>query len=150
MISLAAGGSVINFSDRFSLPSMAGVFPANVVAGLATVSGTDGPATQNNIQSPQAGNGAQGTAVAGAGEYGTPYNLQTGQIRYAPMPPMAVTQITAKNPSRQWPTSAYVVYTTNAGSPNAITTNTNPITFVTTSIENTVCVIYCYLVYKAN
>jgi len=51
---------------------------------------------------------------------------------------MAVTHITAKNRSPQWPTSQYVVYPTVTGSPNAVTTITQPITFSASSIENTV------------
>lgn len=135
IISAATGGVVINYSGRFTLASMDGTFTPTVIAGLKTVTGTAGPPTENDIQAPQVG-GTQ--AAAGAGQYGTPYTAQTGQIRYAPMPPMAQTQITAKNASPQWPTSAYTVYAGAAGSPNAISTQTQPITFSTVSIENTV------------
>ena len=140
MISAATGGSVVNFSDRFSIGGMDGVFPPLVTAGLATVTGTAGPPTQNNIQAVQqpAPGGATNPAIA-AGGYTVAYTLQTGPIRYAPMPPMAVTSITAKGQSMQWPTSAYTVYPQPAGSPNAITTNTLSQTFAASSIENTVC-----------
>lgn len=138
VISAATGGSVINFSNRFSISGMTGVFPQAVTDGLKTVSGTAGPATQNNVQAVQAGaGGGQATAVAGGG-YGVAYNLQSGQIRYAPMPPMAATKIMVKGQSRQWPTSAYTVYTAPVGSPNAITTNTMSLTFSASSMENTV------------
>jgi len=70
--------------------------------------------------------------------YDVPYTLQTASIRYAPMPPMAQTQITAKNASPQWPTSAYTVYKTIAGSPNAVTTHTAQVTFSVSSREATV------------
>jgi hypothetical protein len=119
---------------------MDGVFPPVVTAGLATVSGTAGPPTQNDIQAvqqPGAGGAGATPAVAG-GEYTVAYTLQTGPIRYAPMPPMAVTSITAQGQSRQFPTSAYTVYPAAAGTPNAITTNTMSITFSVSSIENTV------------
>lgn len=56
------------------------------------------------------------------------------------MPPMAQTKITAKNASPQYPTSAYTVYKKIAGTPNAITTNTAPLTFSTVSIEPTVSI----------
>lgn len=139
MISAATGGSVINFSDRFTISGMDGVFPAVVTAGLKTVSGTAGPPTENDIQAvQQPGAGGGGTAAIAPGDYAVAYTLQTGPIRYAPMPPMAVTKISAKGQSRQWPTSAYTVYPNPAGSPNAITTNTMVQTFSASSIENTV------------
>jgi hypothetical protein len=136
-VSAATGGTVVNFSDRFTLRSMAGTFPALITQGLRTVSGTAGPVDQNNIQAPQAGGGAN-TPAAGDGAYDTPYTLQTNSIRYAPMPPMAQSSITAKNASPQWPTSAYTVFQTIAGTPDAITTNTLPITFAASSRENPV------------
>jgi len=136
-VSAATGGTVVNFSDRFTLNSMSGTFSAAVQQGLSTVSGTTGPADQNNIQAPQAGGGAA-TPAAGDGVYNTPYTLQSGTIRYAPMPPPAQSSITAKNPSPQWPTSAYTVYQTIAGTPNAVTTNTLPVTHVVSSVENPV------------
>ncbi|EXJ84936.1 hypothetical protein A1O3_05611 [Capronia epimyces CBS 606.96] len=137
-ISAATGGTVINYSDRFSLRSMTGTFPAAVQAGLKTVTGTAGPADVNNIQAAQAGD-TQDTAPAnGASEYDVPYTLQTGSIRYAPMPPQAQTKITAKNASPQWPSSSYTVYKTIAGSPNAATTHTATVTFHTSSREATV------------
>jgi hypothetical protein len=139
MISAATGGSVINYSDRFTISGMDGVFPPAVIAGLKTVSGTAGPPTENDIQAvQQPAAGAGGTAAIAAGDYTVAYTLQTGPIRYAPMPPLAVTKISAKGQSRQWPTSAYTVYSGPAGSPNAITTNTLAQTFIASSIENTV------------
>ncbi len=143
MISAATGGTVVNFSDRFSLPGQTGVFPAAVITGLKSVTGTAGPATQNNVVSPQnpAAGAADGTAAAGA--YGTPYTMQAGSIRYAPMPPMAATTITAKNAAPQFPTSAYTVYKTAQGAPNAITTNTQALTFSVSSRENTVSKLDC-------
>jgi Ser-Thr-rich glycosyl-phosphatidyl-inositol-anchored membrane family/Yeast cell wall synthesis protein KRE9/KNH1 len=138
VISAATGGTIINFSDRFSLTSMTGVFPATVQAGLKTVSGTKGPETVNQISSPQNAAPGAGSVAAGGAEFNTPYTLQSGSIRYAPMPPMAQTKISAKNASPRWPTSAYTVYQTNAGSPNAITTNTAPLTFSAVSHEATV------------
>ena len=139
-ISAATGGTVINFSDRFSLTGMTGTFPAAVTAGLKTVTGTAGPATQNNVQSSQnnAAAGADAIPANGASEYSVPYTMQTATIRYAPMPPVAQTKITAKNASPQWPTSAYTVYKTNVGTPNAVTTHTEVFTFSVSSREATV------------
>ena len=138
VISAATGGTIINFSDRFSLTGMDGVFPAAVTTGLKSVSGSKGPETVNQISSPQNAAPGADTAAAGGAAYGTPYTLQSGDIRYAPMPPMAPTKITAKGKSMQYPTSAYTVYQTEVGSPNAITTNTAPVTFSTLSREATV------------
>ena len=140
VMSAATGGQIFNFSDRFSLTDMVGVFPAAVTTGLKDVSGTAGPDTINQISSPQnPAAGAGGTVAAGDPIFNTPYTLQSGQIRYAPMPPMAQTKITAKGGAKsQYPTSAYTVYTTNIGAPNAITTNTAPLTFSAVSREATV------------
>ena len=135
-MSAATGGTVTNFSPRFSLTGMTGVFPAAVTTGLKSVSGTDGPDTINQVASPQVG-GAN-TVAAGAPEYDVPYTMQTGQIRYAPMPPMAPTKITAKNRKQQFPSSAYTVFMTEQGPPNAITTQTLVQTFVASSREATV------------
>lgn len=141
VISVATGGTVENFSDRFSISGMDGVFPAAVTTGLKTVTGTAGPATINNIadtQNPAAGAGQGATPAVAAGEYTVAYTLQTGLTRYAPMPIMPPTKISAKNASPQWPTSSYTPYVQAAGSPNAVTTNTLTQTFSGQSIENTV------------
>lgn len=113
---------------------MTGVFPDAVVAALKTVSGTSGPATENDISS----SAATTTATGAGGEYTVPYAMQSGEIRYAPMPPMAQTKISAKNASPQYSTSSYSVYVSVAGSPNAATTITASVTFSASSIENTV------------
>lgn len=138
MISVAAaGGDVINYSDRFSLTSMVGTFPSVVKEGLQTVKGTtSGPPTENQIANPP--NAAADTVAAEPPEFKIPYTLQTGEIRYAPMPPVPATKITAKNVSPQWPTSSYTVYQTIAGKPNAVSTVTDYQTFSVSSIENTV------------
>ena len=138
IISAATGGSIINYSPRFSISGMTGTFPPNVQQGIAGITGTTGPATENDISNAQQpGAGAGGAQVAG-GSYTVAYTLQTDPSRYAPMPPMAVTKITAKNASPQWPTSSYTPYAGPAGTPNAVTTNTATLTFKAISIENTV------------
>ena len=138
MISAATGGVVINYSDRFTLSGMTGTFPPNVEAGVKSVKGTSGPPTENNINSSPQNPGA-GPAGLPGGEYTVPYTMQTGLTRYAPMPPMAATKITARGNSPQWPVSGYVVAVTPLGTPNAVTTMTAPITFSASSVENTVC-----------
>jgi len=140
MISAATGGSVVTFSNRFSLSSMNGVFPASVTAALQTVTGTAGPEDQDDITAPQAGAaaaaGGTNQPAAGADVYNVPYTMQTAPSRYAPMPPMAKSKITAKAMSRLHATSAYTVYQTNIGSPNAVTTQTQSFTYSFSSVEN--------------
>jgi len=117
---------------------MDGTFPPVVTEGLQTVSGTAGPPTQNQIQAvQQPGAGGAATPAVASGEFTVAYTLQTGLVRYAPMPPVPGTSITAQGASRQWPTSAYTVYSGPAGTPNAITTITSSQTFSVSSIENT-------------
>ncbi|RMZ89357.1 hypothetical protein DV736_g3416, partial [Chaetothyriales sp. CBS 134916] len=132
IVSTAPGGAIVNFSDRFSLTGMTGVFTAKVLAGLKTVTGTQGPATINDITDTGSSDSTTNPAL-----YTTPYTLQSASIRYAPMPPMAPTSITAKAASSQWPTSAYTVYKSYAGQPNAITTHTLEQTFSVSSREAT-------------
>ena len=143
MISVAsAGGTVINYSSRFSLSGMTGTFPANVQSALGDISGTAGPATENNVvasnQNPQANEGAAAGTVAATGSYALAYTMQTGAVRYAPMPPLAVTKITANQASMQYPTSAFTIASTYLPAPVAQTTQTQSQTFSTVSIENTV------------
>ncbi len=50
MISNAAsGGTVINYSQRFSIISMTGAFPPKALAGLKTISGIEGPPSENYV-----------------------------------------------------------------------------------------------------
>ncbi|RMZ76561.1 hypothetical protein DV737_g4777, partial [Chaetothyriales sp. CBS 132003] len=136
MVSTATGGAIVNFSDRFSLTGMTGDFTTKVVTGLKTVTGTDGPTTINDITTTEDEDESESSTTDTA-LYTTPYTLQSGTVRYAPMPPTAATSITAKSASSQWPTSAYTVYTTYAGTPNAITTHTLAQTYSVSSREAT-------------
>ncbi|MCJ1367005.1 hypothetical protein MMC16_006136 [Acarospora aff. strigata] len=135
MISVAtAGGTITNYSPRFSLTGMTGTFPDNVLAGLKKVSGTAGPATENNVvaANPGAGAGGQGAGFA------VPYTLQTGLTKYAPMQPEPPMKITAKNASPLWPTSSYSVAKTWLPRPSQVTTFTQSVTYSLSSRENTV------------
>jgi len=128
----AAGGTVTNFSNRFTLTGMTGVFSAAVTQALLTVSGTTGPGTVNNVAAAGAG-----AATAAEGAWGTPYNLQTGLTKYAPMQPVPPTAITATNTSPLWPTSSVVLASTFLPIPNIVTTLTQPNTFAVSSHANT-------------
>ena|SRR5438067_1595354 len=85
----AAGGTVINYSDRFTLTGMTGIFPPDVVTANAAVKGTAGPPTVNQVA------GANpGAAPSGTGPFAIPYTMQTGLTKYAPMQPLPPTKIT--------------------------------------------------------
>lgn len=135
IISAAQGGSVINYSPRFSFSGMTGTFPPDVTTGLETVDGTDGPATENNIESNQ--RGAQNAAGAD-GDYDVTYTMQTGVIRYAPMPGLPPTKITAQNPKPLYPTSAVQFAAEALPTPSQKTTMTQSVTYSVVSKENTV------------
>ena len=140
-LNAAPGGSIVNYSDRFSLTSMDGTFPPVVLDGLKTVSGTAGPPTENDIQTPQNNPAAAPAAPAAASaSYALPYTMQTGPIRYAPMPKIGQTSITAKAPSMQYPTSAYDIARTYLGSADCISTAVPAVTEVFSTIENTVSI----------
>jgi len=101
------------------------------------VSGTAGPATQNNIVS--AANAAAQGATTAAGSYALAYTMQTGPIKYAPMAVQAPSQITAKGVSRQYPTSGYSVWLRSGMStPDATQTVTQAVTYSVSSREATV------------
>lgn len=115
---------------------MSGSFPDSVTVGLKTVDGTEGPPTQNNIQSNQQGGG---NAPGAGGDFGVTYTAQTGAMRYAPMPKVPPSKITAgKNPKPLYPASAVQFAATNMPLPTQKTTVTQSFTFSVASVENTV------------
>ena len=135
MISAAPGGTVINYSSRFTLTGMTGTFPPNVQAGIKDIKGTDGPATENNVaDNPDAANGAS----PGDGNFGQAYSMQTGMTRYAPMQKKPSKKITAKTASPQYPTSSYKIAKSALPTPKQVTTLTQSVTYSVSSIENPV------------
>jgi len=130
----AAGGTVTNYSNRFTLTKMTGVFSPAVTAALAGVSGTSGPPTVNAVA---AAVPVAGAPAGAAGDYGVPYNLQSGTVRYAPMQPIPPTKITATNTSPLWPTSAVQFASTFLPIPSVVTTITQGQTFSVSSHANT-------------
>ncbi len=140
MISAAAtGGTVTNYSKRFSLTGMTGTFPAAVVTGMAGVTGTDGPPRLNQVS----GSGEGGNAAGADGLYGVPYTLQTGLTRYAPMQPVPGTKITVNKVTPLWPTSSYTVAKTWMPRPSIVTTLTQSHTHLVSSRENDVSFFFC-------
>ena len=136
MIATGTGGTVTNYSNRFSLSGMTGTFPASVTSGLEGLSGNDGPATENDYNAAGANGAAAGGPVA-AGATVT-YTLQTGAIRYAPMQGKPGTKITAKTASPRYPSSSVSVAKTWLPTPAAVTTHTVSATYSTSSHANTV------------
>ncbi|KAF2271465.1 uncharacterized protein EI97DRAFT_269151 [Westerdykella ornata] len=126
----AKGGTVTNFSPRFSLSGMEGTFPPNIVAALKDVSGTDGP---GRIDKTSDG----GPAAPGGNEFEVEYTMQTGPTRYAPMQPIPPTKITKKKATPLHPTSAFTIATTFLARPTVQTTITQSQTFSISSRENT-------------
>lgn len=130
-----AGGTITTYSDRFSLSGMTAEFPANVKTALAAgVPGTAGPLTDNKVAA--AVPNAPGAAAAG--DYGIPYNQQTGLTRFAPMQPVPKKTITATNTAPLWPTSAVQFAKTHLPIPSIVTTLTQAQTFSVASHANTV------------
>ena len=133
MISATTGGTVVNYSARFSLSGMTGTFPDNVEAGIKKVSGTNGPSAQNNVVNNPGGAGG------GAAGFSVPYTLQTGATKYAPMQRKPGTKISANKASAQYPTSSVQLAKTALPTPVQVTTMTMSGTYaLPQSIENTV------------
>jgi hypothetical protein len=128
MVSVAAGGTVINYSSRFSLTGMTGTFPPDVLTGLNSISGTDGPPTANQ----DSGSAPRDDSFA------VPYTLQTGLTRYAPMQPQPGTSITAKKVTPLWPTSGVTIAKTFLPQPSIQTTITQGPNYGHASVENNV------------
>jgi hypothetical protein len=137
MISVAeTGGTVINYSSRFTLTGMTGTFPDSVLTGLKTVSGTDGPATENNVGQAAA---SAGTNTAAQGSFAIPFADQTGPFRYASMQMVPPTKITKKTKTPVNPTSPYTLATTFLPPATTIqSTVTASVTWSYSQIENTV------------
>ncbi|ORX98111.1 beta-1,6-glucan boisynthesis protein-like protein [Clohesyomyces aquaticus] len=129
-----AGGTITNYSPRFSLSGMTGTFPDTVLTGLKKVDGTDGPATVNAIAQ-----GGQNPAGPVDGDlFKVAYTMQTGITRYAPMQPVPPTKITKKKATPLYPTSSVVIAKSNLPIPKQQTTVTQSQTFSVSSMENTV------------
>lgn len=125
------GGTVTNFSPRFSLSGMTGTFPPEIVTALKDVKGTDGPDRVDATT-------GDGPVDPADGEFGVEYTMQTGPTRYAPMQPIPPTKITKKEAKPLHPTSAFTVATTFLPNPKIQTTITQSQTYSVQSRQNTV------------
>ena len=132
MICAAQGGTIISYSDRFSISGMTGAFSPTVASAAKAIKDTKGPDTQNNI-----GDSGGGQTAASSGTV-APYTAQTGPIRYAPMQQKPGTKITAKSASRRYPTSSVRIASTYLPPASQTQTVTATNTFTTQSTEHTV------------
>ncbi|KAK3678435.1 Cell wall synthesis protein kre9 precursor [Recurvomyces mirabilis] len=130
------GGTVINYSSRFTMTGMTGTTPAAALTAVQALGGSNaGPPTVNSVNNGNAAGGAG--AAAGGADFTVPYQLQTGLTKYAPMQPVPGTKITANNFTPLHPTSAYTIATTWMPKPSIATTLTASQTFSVSSMENT-------------
>ncbi|RDW65350.1 hypothetical protein BP5796_10042 [Coleophoma crateriformis] len=135
---LVAGGTVVNYSDRFTITGMTGFFAPSVKTALVSVSGTSGPNSTSDFAGALVVNKrATATAVVDAAQYATPYESQTGVIRYASMQPVPGSTITATNTAPLFATSSVVLATTYLTSATIVTTVTQSGTQSVSSHANT-------------
>jgi hypothetical protein len=138
MVSVAIkGGTVTNYSPRFSYQKMTGTFNADIQTALKTVKGTDSPdrvdATSDTAEIPE------------DGVYDVEYTMQTGATRYAPMQALPPTKITKKDTQPLHPTSSVSLATAPLPSAKQQTTLTQSQTFSIKSVANTVSLLLSYL-----
>ena len=140
MISTAkAGGTVTNYSNRFTVTGMTGTTAANIQKAVTALGGsTASPATINDVSNAAADPASAPAAVPAAGAYTVPYQLQKGLTRYAPMQPIPPTKITAKDAKPLFPTSDYILAKSRMAVPSIVTTLTLPQTFSVQSSVNSV------------
>ena len=137
------GGTVINYSERFTITGMTGTTTAAIQKAVTALGGsTAGPPTVNDVAA--GGNNVApapapaDTPAAGAGVWGIPYGQQTGLTKYAPMQGVPPTQITQKSPTPKYPTSAFTVASAFLPPASIVTTLTEAQTFIAKSHANTV------------
>lgn len=136
--STSSGGTLINYSERFTVTGLTGTTPPNIVK--AVDGSTKGPATENNMVNGASPQNAAAGVVPADGDYGVPYNKQSGSIRYAPMQPFPPTKISKKGkPAPLYPTSAFTIATAKLPPPTVISTITESQTVHAMTMENTVC-----------
>lgn len=136
-MSVAEGGLVTTFSDRFTLTGMTGSTLDTYVTAAAAA-GTKVPAMVDGVSNNAAADaGAAGDAANG--NSGIPFASQTGLIRYAPMQSVPPTKITKKDTKPLYPTSSVKIAVSFLPTPSATKTQTATQTFSADSMENTVC-----------
>jgi hypothetical protein len=126
------GGTILTYSDRFTIAGMAGAKDAAIEAGV-TAAGATVPATVDATANNVAAEAGDPNANSGV-----PYAEQTGLIRYAPMQSVPPTKITKKDTKPLYPTSSYKIAVSFLPTPSATKTVTASQTFSADSMENTV------------
>ena len=131
MVSVATkGGTVTNYSPRFSFQKMTGTFNTDIQTALKKVSGTDSPARVDATSD---------TAETPDNEvYDVEYTMQTGATRYAPMQALPPTKITKHDTQPLHPTSSVSIATAPLPIAKQQTTLTQSQTFSIKSVANTV------------
>jgi len=136
---LSGTGTVVNYSQRFSVSGMTGAWPSPAIkAAFAATGGTltAVPATVNTVTNGVPNAPAPGGGVAD-GQFGVSYQFQTtGLTKYAPMQLRPGSTITATNTAPLFPASLFTVAPTYLPTPSIVTTTTQPVTFSVTSIVN--------------
>lgn len=141
MISTAKeGGTIINYSDRFTITGMTGTTTNAIQQAVSALGGaTAGPPTVNDVAAAAAPAAAPAdTPAVGASIYNVPYGQQTGLTKYAPMQGVPPTQITLKKMTPLFPSSAWTVAKTYLPKATILTTLTEAMTFSVKSHANTV------------
>ena len=134
------GGTVINYSDRFTVTGMTGTTTASIKNAVTALGGsTAGPATVNNVAANANPSAVASAPAVGGAAYNVPYNQQQGLTRYAPMQGVPPTKITQKKATPLYPTSAFKIAKNWLPQPSIVTTLTEPQTFSVHSHQNTVC-----------
>jgi hypothetical protein len=126
------GGTLTVYSPRFSYSGMTGTFKDNVLTGMKSVKGTDGPPSEDTTTKDGA------AANPDAELFDVEYTMQTGPTRYAPMQPVPPTKITKKDATPQYPTSSVDIARTILPIPKIQTTITQSQTHKVSSMANTV------------
>jgi len=132
------GGTLTVYSPRFSYSGTKGTFPPDVLKGLKTVKGTDGPPSVDGTVK-----GATSAAAPDAELFDVEYPMQTGATRYAPMQPVPGTKVTKKGAIPQYPTSSFDIAKSHLPIPTIATTVTQSQTHKASSIANTVRSVSC-------
>jgi len=132
-----SGGTIVNYSSRFTLTGMTGSFVPAVFVGMQDVGANiNGPSKQFVL-------GQDLNNQHLFDPWDIPLDQQTGPIVYAPMQSYPLTKITKSTPTPQYPPSPYSIATTMMPpNPSVSKTMTQAITWSFPQRENPVCAIY--------
>jgi hypothetical protein len=129
--SISSGGTVTNYSPRFSIAGMTGTFPAPIQSALSSISSMNGPLRSLHAVGGSDASAKQVMDVAPA--------LQGGPTLYESMQPLPPTRITRARATPQYSTSPYWIATTFLPpNSNMVTTVVQPGTWSFTPRENPV------------